>query len=199
MRPVATVVAADDEMVRERTGRALSVTGRIKIVGSVADPSQALTGLREPFDVLLYCILNDQIPTDRARPTHRPPPYWLIAAERASAALAQACVGLRASSVIPVRSAEQLAAAVELSAQGFEFHGADLIRMLPQRRGSDSWTETDVQILLLLRQGEPLQRIAHRLHYSQGAARNICSRLYRRLGVRNRFQAVREARRIGLL
>lgn len=196
---VTTIVVCDDKLLRDQTVRALESTGRVKVVSSVGAPVQAAAGSRAPVDVILVCLKDGQIPVVDAPLTLRTPPHWLVSAQRASAALALACVDLQLSSVAPLRSLEQMVAAVELCAQGIRFHSADLVRLLPRRLGPDAWTSTEIEMLLLLREGLPLKQISARLNYSGGAVRNMCSRLYRRLGARNRFQAVSEACRKGLL
>src|SRR5882672_2443258 len=60
-------------------------------------------------------------------------------------------------------------------------------------------TARQLQILPLLAEGMPNKRIADVLHVAEGTIKQHLKDLFRRLNARNRTQAVREARRLGLL
>jgi len=60
-------------------------------------------------------------------------------------------------------------------------------------------TSRQLEILPLLAEGMPNKRIAGALSVTEGTVKQHLKDLFRRLGVRNRTQAVREARRLGLL
>ncbi len=60
-------------------------------------------------------------------------------------------------------------------------------------------TTRQLQILPLLAEGMPNKRIADVLHVAEGTIKQHLKDLFRRLNARNRTQAVKEARRLGLL
>lgn len=60
-------------------------------------------------------------------------------------------------------------------------------------------TARQLQILPLLAEGMPNKRIADVLHVAEGTIKQHLKDLFRRLNARNRTQAVKEARRLGLL
>jgi DNA-binding NarL/FixJ family response regulator len=60
-------------------------------------------------------------------------------------------------------------------------------------------TSRQLQILPLLAEGLPNKRIAHTLGVTEGTVKQHLKDLFRRLNARNRTQAVKEARRLGLL
>jgi two-component system nitrate/nitrite response regulator NarL len=60
-------------------------------------------------------------------------------------------------------------------------------------------TSRQQQILPLLAEGMPNKRIADTLGVTEGTVKQHLKDLFRRLGARNRTQAVKEARRLGLL
>jgi DNA-binding NarL/FixJ family response regulator len=64
---------------------------------------------------------------------------------------------------------------------------------------SSPLTARHQQLLPLLAEGMPNKRIAHALGVTEGTVKQHLKELFKRLQVRNRTQAVREARRLGLL
>ncbi|MBI3528423.1 MAG: response regulator transcription factor [Betaproteobacteria bacterium] len=60
-------------------------------------------------------------------------------------------------------------------------------------------TSRQQEILPLLAEGMPNKRIADMLGVTEGTIKQHLKELFRRLGARNRTQAVKEARRLGLL
>jgi len=60
-------------------------------------------------------------------------------------------------------------------------------------------TSRQQEILPLLAEGMPNKRIADALSVTEGTVKQHLKELFRRLGVRNRTQAVKEAQRLGLL
>jgi ATP/maltotriose-dependent transcriptional regulator MalT len=70
------------------------------------------------------------------------------------------------------------------------------------RRGDSSamWLSTrERQVLELIAAGATNPEIAVALHLSRHTVKEHTSSLYRRLGVRNRMEAVRQAERMGLV
>jgi len=60
-------------------------------------------------------------------------------------------------------------------------------------------TRTEIRLLDLIRQGESNKRIAEKMSLSEGSVKVYSSRLYGKLGVSSRTQAVVAAQRLGLL
>ena len=60
-------------------------------------------------------------------------------------------------------------------------------------------TERQLQILPLLAEGMPNKQIANVLHIEVGTVKQHLKDMFKRLSARNRTQAVKEARRLGLL
>lgn len=177
--------------------KALSATKRVRVVASLS--TAAASHAETPSDIVIVCLksgLTHTLGRVLQKPTLSP---CLVVAERPSSALARACVSRQVSCLAAPESSEQIVSAAELCVRGVVFYSANLVALLPTKPASGGWTDVDVQILLLLGEGLPLRQVAHRLSYSEGTVRNMCSRLYRRLGAGNRLGALLEARKIGLL
>jgi DNA-binding NarL/FixJ family response regulator len=69
----------------------------------------------------------------------------------------------------------------------------------PPPQESSPLTARHQQLLPLLAEGMPNKRIADALGVTEGTVKQHLKELFKRLQVRNRTQAVREARRLGLL
>lgn len=81
------------------------------------------------------------------------------------------------------------------------FHAAGLAAALRRRRDQDAnaaLSPRELQILMLLRDGLSVPDIADRLYVSLSTAKTYVTRLYDKLGARNRAQALMTAVRIGL-
>jgi two-component system, NarL family, nitrate/nitrite response regulator NarL len=65
--------------------------------------------------------------------------------------------------------------------------------------GSDTLTSRQLEILPLLADGLPNKKIADALGVTEGTVKQHLKELFKRLSARNRTEAVKEARRLGLL
>ena len=65
--------------------------------------------------------------------------------------------------------------------------------------GNDALTSRQLEILPLLAEGLPNKHIADALGVTEGTVKQHLKDLFKRLSARNRTQAVKEARRLGLL
>jgi len=65
--------------------------------------------------------------------------------------------------------------------------------------GNDALTARQLDILPLLAEGMPNKQIAGALGVTEGTVKQHLKDLFKRLNARNRTQAVKEARRLGLL
>jgi len=69
----------------------------------------------------------------------------------------------------------------------------------PAEESSDALTARQLDILPLLAEGMPNKQIAGALGVTEGTVKQHLKDLFKRLNARNRTQAVKEARRLGLL
>ena len=65
--------------------------------------------------------------------------------------------------------------------------------------GQPSLTPREIDILASIDRGEVVKQTARQLGISEKTVQNIQSRLFRKLGARNRAQAVARAHELGLL
>ena len=99
-------------------------------------------------------------------------------------------------------SSEQLMDALRRVLKGEVYLPDALFIPDPQAAPSDdaaALTSRQLQILPLLAEGMPNKRIADTLGVTEGTVKQHLKDLFRRLNARNRTQAVKEARRLGLL
>ncbi|MCY3814639.1 MAG: LuxR C-terminal-related transcriptional regulator [Gammaproteobacteria bacterium] len=72
-------------------------------------------------------------------------------------------------------------------------------RAMPEAATAPALTAAQLEVLELVARGEPDKRIASRLHLSVDGVRYRLRTAFAKLGVRNRFEAVRKARAIGIM
>ena len=99
-------------------------------------------------------------------------------------------------------SSEQLMDALRRVLRGEVYLPDALFIPDPQTTAGDdeaALTARQLQILPLLAEGMPNKRIADALGVTEGTVKQHLKDLFRRLNARNRTQAVKEARRLGLL
>jgi DNA-binding CsgD family transcriptional regulator len=127
----------------------------------------------------------------------------LIAAGLITEAAARASDQAVADAAATIAAADQ--AAGEAVAEDLVLIGAadqtaaEATREAQARTQSASITRSEAQILRYLPQPVPFSVIAHKLGISRSAAKERAERLYRRLGVHSRDDAVARARALGLL
>ncbi len=93
---------------------------------------------------------------------------------------------------------EQLLDALRRILSG-EVYVPDATFVRPVAQGADALTTRHLEILPLLADGLPNKQIANALGVTEGTVKQHLKELFKRLSARNRTQAVKEARRLGLL
>ena len=93
---------------------------------------------------------------------------------------------------------EQLLDALRRILRG-EVYVPDATFLRPAAQGADTLTTRHLEILPLLADGLPNKQIANALGVTEGTVKQHLKELFKRLSARNRTQAVKEARRLGLL
>lgn len=97
---------------------------------------------------------------------------------------------------------EVLAAARHAAASPTAFSAHDLAAVLRRRMSPPEGprlTERETQIMDLLKDGLSVAQVSRRLYISESTTKTHMSKVYEKLGARNRTQAVMEALRLGLI
>jgi DNA-binding CsgD family transcriptional regulator len=115
--------------------------------------------------------------------------HRLDAARVSCGALAAAVRGGQRAHALAVGE-ESLAFLSEQRVAGWDAHGADLLRRL-RRGGEGELTETEHQVAELVSAGRRNREIAGRLFVSESTVEAHLTRIYRKLGLRNRAELTR--------
>lgn len=164
----------------------------VLLAGS-CDQARGLTRLHEPHVAVVELVLGEDSGVAMCDSLQQESPTTRVLLVAGFGAISpQAAKAAGASGFVAKdRPAEEIAAAIH--AVG---NGRTVFALAEQPRAALSPRER--QVLALMTTGATNREIATRLHLSPHTVKEHASRLYRKLDVRNRAQAVQRAERLGL-
>jgi DNA-binding NarL/FixJ family response regulator len=214
---IRVLIADDQELVRAGLRTILGKAGGVEVVGEAADGAQAVTrAIAMRPDVVLMDIRmpgRDGIAATREiRGMPRPPRVLLLTTfdldEYVYAGLRAGAGGFLLKDALP----DELTAAIRVVAAGESIIAPTATRRLverfldtaagpdpAQRRSLETLTDREREILALIARGLTNAEIADRLHLAEGTVRTHVGRLYTKLSLRDRVQAVILAYEAGLI
>lgn len=200
---IHVVVAEDMGLLRGALCAALSREEDMEVVADVEGVGELLTAVRRCRPQVVVLTLTPELPDPVevvARISTEAPhaavlamsPRWSPAlVEAALAAGARGLVGRDSPLVELVRSIRALAA----GERAIDPAAAVAVLSPPQM----PLTPRELDVLRMAAEGLPLKEIAGRLFLAHGTVRNHLSAILRKIGARNRLEAVWHARRNGWL
>jgi DNA-binding NarL/FixJ family response regulator len=214
--PARALIVEGHPMEREVLRDACERRAALSVVGAVATPAEAMQiCLRHPPDVL---ILNLPMPAAEAMDVVLgfrnacPELPILVVSPRRDDLLLFKCIRAGARGYVEkTASGDEIAEAVERVAAGQEVLSANH-RTAAQRQAIDhatrardgvriaaALTPREKEVLTLAVHGLSARQVGERLGMSERTAETHLGRVYRKLGVRNRLQALHRAASIGLV
>ena len=207
-----TVVVADDQTaVREGLALILSLLDDVAVVGEAADGEQALTLVAEHSpDVVLMDLRMPRVDgvqaTERIRAAHPATQVVVLTTfaddEHILAALRAGARGYLTKDAGRVQIAQAVRAAAAgqsvLDPQVQERLLAATQAAAPAPALPDDVTAREAQVLELIAAGLSNREIAERLYVTEATVKSHINRLFAKIGVRDRAQAVRYAFEHGL-
>jgi DNA-binding NarL/FixJ family response regulator len=199
------VLLADDHaMVREGMAEMLSLNEDIEVVGQAGDGRQAVALAQETQPEVV--ILDVEMPVMGAQATLRrllelsPPPKVVIVTVFADRRLVRELLGLGASAFLAKSASFQDLVATVRSVAHTSSENPDTVTITVPREDYDAeepaespLSRREMQILLLVAQGMGNREVAETLHLSETTVKRNLSRVYDKLDVRTRGEAVSRA------
>jgi DNA-binding NarL/FixJ family response regulator len=208
--PVRVVLADDQRVVREGLEMLLGLLPGIEVVGSAADGEEAVRlAVARAADVVLMDLRMprmDGIEATRrladARPASRVIALTTYADE--PTVLSALRAGARGY-LTKDAGAEEIARAIAAVARGeaaldhaVQHHVIDAVAQAEAAALPDGLTPREAEVLSLIAEGLTNQEIAERLVVSPATVKSHVNRVFSKIGVRDRAQAVAYAYRSGL-
>ena len=211
---IRLVIAEDHKIVADALATMLTFDTGFEVVGVTPSGSdvEALVAEHEP-DVVLMDIglqgLNGIEACRRLRPATRTPPVGVVMLtmhddeDMVTSAIAAGALGFLPKNV----DREQLFGAIRAVAQGEAYLHPSVTRIFLHRVaplaevaiGHDRLTDREAEVLELLSKGMSTRQIAENLIVGEETVKSHLSRIYQKLGVSDRVQAVVLAIRRGLV
>jgi len=210
---IRTVVADDQEMVRDGLAAILATEADLDIVGTAADGAGAIdVARRERPDVVVMDVRmpgTDGIEATRVVTAGDDPPRVLVLTTFDLDEIVYDALRAGASAfLLKDAPEERLTAAIRVVADGGSLFAPSVTRRLIEefaRRGPETTvdlgglTDRETEVLRLVARGMSNQEIAAHLFVTENTVKTHVARLLMKLGVRDRVQAVVAAYESGLV
>jgi DNA-binding NarL/FixJ family response regulator len=203
MDPIKVLLAEDHHMVRAAFARYLAGTPDIQVVGEVADGGELMPAVAaaQPDVVLLDVVMPglDAPQATRALKAAYPDLKVLVlSAHKREAYVLGLLEAGAAGYMLKDDAPATLVAAIRAVARGEMWLSPQVTELaLGRRETGPALTPRQREVLRLLARGYSNDRIAQELGLRERTVKNHVSRLYRKLGVRSRTEAVLYAVRQG--
>ncbi|MCS7207644.1 MAG: response regulator transcription factor [Dehalococcoidia bacterium] len=215
--PISVLIVDDHALFREGIKTVLSSQPDIQVVGEAGTGQEgiALARTLRPDVVLMDVRLPDMDGLEAARAVHTAVPTCRVIIltglddpEYLKRALLAGAAGYRLKSVSP----ESLVRDIRTIMDGGSIVDASLWPALVKALAASgppltpeegqriaALTPTEREVLRRMAQGQSNAQIAQDLHYSEGTVKNMIGRIFAKLGVGDRAQAVYLATRAGII
>lgn len=208
---VRVAIVDDHDLVRTGIRRILDGAGGIEVIGEAASGEEAIRLAREePVDVVLMDVNMPGmggLEATRRILASSTGVRIIILTVHAKAPFPTQLLNAGASGYLTKGCAsEELIRAINRVHDGARYVSADIaqqlaLSMLPggDRSPLDELSSREIEVMMMLVQGEEVQSIAETLHISHKTVRTYKSRLYEKLGVKNAVDLTHMAMRHGIL
>lgn len=208
---IRVAIVDDHDLVRTGIRRILTESDTIEVVGEAASGEEALEMARErTVDVFLMDVnmpgMGGLEATRRLLASH-PRTRVMILTVHAKAPFPTQLLNAGASGYLTKGCAsDELVEGIRRVRNGGRYIGGDIaqqlaLSMLPggDRSPLDELSSREIEVMMMLVQGQDVQDIAESLHISHKTVRTYKSRLYEKLGVKNAVDLTHMAIRHGIL
>lgn len=208
---VRVAIVDDHDLVRTGIRRILDGAGGIEVAGEAASGEEAIRLAREePVDVVLMDVNMPGmggLEATRRILASSAGTRIIILTVHAKAPFPTQLLNAGASGYLTKGCAsEELIRAIRRVHEGARYVSGDIaqqlaLSMLPggDRSPLDELSSREIEVMMMLVQGEEVQSIAETLHISHKTVRTYKSRLYEKLGVKNAVDLTHMAMRHGIL
>jgi len=209
MNPIRVVLVDNHHIVRQGLRSALDPDPRFEVVGEAASGAEALRVVTEqqPDVVLLDLKLGDMSGTDLCRPLIQASPRTavLILTAFIDRNLVDVCLRAGARGYLlkdaeSLRLPEQILTVVE-GHVALDPRAADVLTSYLQQYDPlpELLNMRELKVLRLIAQGLTNKEIGGQLHLSENTVKGYVKEILAKLGVRNRVEAVLQAKERGLI
>lgn len=208
---VRVLIVDDHDLVRVGIRRILESSKSIEVCGEAANGEEALQlNRKQPADVVLMDVnmpgMGGLEATRRIIAAHEETSV-IILTVHAQAPFPTQLLNAGASGYLTKGCAsEELIEAIRKVSRGGRYVSSDIaqqlaLSMLPGGEQSplDVLSHREIEVMMMLVQGQEVQEIADALHISHKTVRTYKSRLYEKLGVKNAVDLTHLAIRHGIL
>jgi DNA-binding NarL/FixJ family response regulator len=209
LKPLRVLIVDDQKLLTDSLKRVLASEKDIETVRLAANAEEAIAEVqRNSYDVILMDIhLPKQNGIEATRIIHQNFPETKILMltafgydEWVKAAMQNGAVGYLLKDI----SSDELLSAIRAACNGMRIVSPRLLDVISRPTSSDTKTESvpawfrqlsnrERDVLVLIMRGYSNEEIAAQIHLSTQTVKNYLSTVYEKLGVRNRFQAMRLA------
>lgn len=208
---IRVAIVDDHDLVRTGIRRILDGEGGIEVAGEAASGEEALQLVRkEPLDVVLMDVNMPGmggLEATRRILACSPNTRIIILTVHAKAPFPTQLLNAGASGYLTKGCAsDELVRAIRKVHEGTRYISADIaqqlaLSMLPggDRSPLDELSSREIEVMMMLVQGEEVQTISETLYISHKTVRTYKSRLYEKLGVKNAVDLTHMAMRHGIL
>ncbi|MEJ2041784.1 MAG: response regulator transcription factor [Reinekea sp.] len=203
MKTIKILIAEDQGMVRGALSALLELQGGFEIVAQCADGTSALRYLlNNSVDIVLTDIEMPglgglELSAEIKRRLESPPKLVLLSTFSRRGYVARAVTLQVDGYLLKEAPSDDLARALRKIMRGGKVFDPSLV---PEEAfNDDPLSDRERQVLRLAEEGKTTAEIAVGVHRSEGTVRNILSEVIRKLGTKNRTEALRLARENGWL
>ncbi len=197
------LIAEDQGMIRGALSALLELQGGFDVVAQCSDGQEALQYLlKQPVDLVLTDIEMPllsglELVSEVKRRLESPPKMVLLSTFSRHGYVSRAATLQVDGYLLKEAPSEDLARSLKKIMRGKRIFDPSL---LPEEAdGHDPLADRERQVLRLAEEGKSTAEIAQCVHRSEGTVRNILSEVIKKLGSRNRTEALRKAREKGWL
>jgi len=204
---ISVLVVDDHDLIRQGLRRAFESQEDFEVIGEAGTAEEAMrqVGLLSPDVVIIDTRLPDGSGIDaakRMRAAHRELGIVMLTMYAGDAQLFDA-LDAGASAFVPknAQTADVIAAARHAAATPNSFSAPDLAEALRRRMAPQGpqLSPRETEVLGRLAEGMSVAQISRTLYISESTTKTHISKLYDKLGVANRAQALMTALRLGLI
>ena len=203
MQDIRVLIAEDQGMVLGALSALLELQGGFNVVGQVADGQAALQfALLNDVDVILTDIempilTGLELAAELNQRMDSPPKVVLLSTFSRNGYVDRARALGVAGYLLKEGSSDDLARALKKVMRGHQVYDPSFAETSSSLQ--DPLTDRERRVLRLAEAGSSTAEIAKHVHRTEGTVRNILSDVIKKLGARNRTEALRQARENGWL